>query len=77
LLSAVGAPELPTVRAPARDVGATAAGSYNEATKTKSAHIRPGREVKSAAIVGNRFEGVGMRLLNESEGDVQTIENVK
>ena len=46
-------------------------------TKTKSAHIRLGREVKSAAIIGNRFEGGGMRLLNESEGDVQALGNVK
>jgi hypothetical protein len=34
-------------------------------------------ELKSAAIVGNRFEGGAPRIVNQSKGDVQVLANVR
>lgn len=42
-----------------------------------SPHIRLGKGVKSAAIVGNRFQGGEIRIVNESAGDVQMVGNLK
>ncbi|HVU35752.1 MAG TPA: glycosyl hydrolase family 28-related protein [Opitutaceae bacterium] len=48
----------------------------NRKERTKSPHLRLGKGLSSAAIVGNRFEGGESRILNESKGDVQMVANV-
>jgi len=40
-------------------------------------HVRLGKGVKSAALIGNRFEGGAIRIVNESQGDVQMVGNLK
>ena len=45
--------------------------------RNTSPHIRLGKGVKSAAIVGNRFQGGAIRIVNESLGDVQMVGNLK
>ncbi len=45
--------------------------------KRTSLHVRLGKDLKSAALIGNRFEGGSIRIANESSGDVQTLGNVK
>ena len=40
-------------------------------------HIYLGEDVKSAAIIGNRFEHGGPKITNNSKGDVQILGNVK
>jgi hypothetical protein len=42
-----------------------------------SPHIRLGQGVKSAALIGNRFQGGSIRIVNESAGDVQMVGNLK
>jgi hypothetical protein len=42
-----------------------------------SPHIRLGKGVKSAALIGNRFQGGAIRIVNESAGDVQLVGNLK
>jgi len=42
-----------------------------------SPHIYLGPEVKSAAIMGNRFEHGEMKIINESKGEIQIIGNIK
>lgn len=41
------------------------------------AHIVLGEGLKSAAIVGNRFQSEGIKITNVSKGDVQILGNVK
>jgi hypothetical protein len=36
-----------------------------------------GQGVKSAALIGNRFQGGSIRIVNESAGDVQMVGNLK
>jgi hypothetical protein len=40
-------------------------------------HVRLGKGVKSAALIGNRFQGGAIRIVNESGGDVQMVGNLK
>jgi hypothetical protein len=42
-----------------------------------SPHIHLGQGVKSAALIGNRFQGGAIRIVNESAGDVQMVGNLK
>jgi len=44
---------------------------------TNQSHIYLGKGVQSASIMGNRFRNGGLRLTNESTGDVQIIGNLK
>jgi len=44
---------------------------------TNKCHIYLGKDVQSASIMGNRFRHGGLKLTNESTGDVQIIGNLK
>jgi len=44
---------------------------------TTSPHVRLGKGVESAALIGNRFQGGAIRIVNESAGDVQMVGNLK
>jgi hypothetical protein len=44
---------------------------------TNKSHIYLGKDVESASIMGNRFRHGGLKLINESTGDVQIIGNLK
>ena len=42
-----------------------------------STHIYLGPKVKSASIIGNRFQHGGMKIINDSKGDIQILGNVE
>lgn len=42
-----------------------------------SPHVHLGKALKSAALIGNRFQGGEVRVRNESAGDVQMVGNLK
>jgi hypothetical protein len=44
---------------------------------TNKCHIYLGKAVQSASIMGNRFRHGGLKLTNESAGDVQIVGNLK
>jgi len=50
---------------------------FQDNGNTPLAHVYLGENVRSAVIIGNSVEGGGLRVTNQSKGDVQILGNVK